>query len=310
MSECEFPCDKCGSVFRKPKHLRYHQETVHSTERRYVCEECGCSYKRTSHLRRHVQNAHSSMQLACPYPDCGKMFNGREQLTKHMRRHATRGSHACELCGKAFGKKRQLEAHVAKIHGPFECGKCQQVFHSRMEFRLLASSAHSASADEEDVHCDYCELVFPSRNLLREHVRTHKSFPCDLCGSVFSRERGLRSHIQQKHVGDTDALRRTCPHCAVEFSSVSNMNTHIRVAHEGSKAFVCQFCSKCFGYKNVLERHMEAFHSGHGSDTTDEDDLTPKRHKRTTVEPEYQLPKLRSMVVSVGPSQSDLEFQL
>lgn len=294
-----FSCSQCGSVFRKAKHLRYHKETVHCAERQYACDQCGNSYKRSSHLKRHVQNAHSAQNLICPIDNCGKVFNGPEQLRKHVRRHETKGSHPCELCGKAFSKKRQLESHLSKIHGPFVCGKCGLSYSSRSEYRI---HAQSHTTDVSDEPCMYCDAVFPNKALLRQHLRSHKSFSCTLCGSSFTRERSLRSHIFQKH-SDSPPPRFACEHCGVGFSTISNLNAHIRVAHRDEKLFTCELCEKQFGHKHVWLRHLKSVH-GIFSECEDEEIFSPEKEpvrNKSNICEVAKLPQLRVMSVVVGP---------
>ena len=263
MSEIH-PCPLCHVEFRKAKYLRVHTESVHSTDRSYSCPDCTNTYKRSSHLRRHIQNTHSSLDLRCEWPDCDKMFHGREQLRKHMRRHETAASHSCDLCGRLFAKKRQLESHVEKIHGPFPCLICGQTFTSRTEFRLHGKQVHHVTSCFEE--CEFCDSRFPSSALLRQHVRDeHQNFPCLICATTFTRQRSLRAHVLLKHSAEGDNMNslvdRTCGHCGVVFSSVSNLRTHVRTAHEGVRRFECRVCGKIFAYKHVLIRHIQNVHN-------------------------------------------------
>jgi KRAB domain-containing zinc finger protein len=296
-----FPCQECDSVFQKAKHLRHHTETVHCTDRKYVCTECGNSYKRSSHLRRHVQNTHSNSELVCPRDDCGKRFRGPEQLRKHLRLHDSKGSHACSLCGKSFSKKRQLESHIEKLHGPFVCGNCGQSFSSRMEFRLHSRSAHDSEDTESG--CPYCESFFPSTHLLREHIRTHKSFGCKICGTSFTRERALKTHFRLKHTDDPSNPVHVCGHCGVQFASQGNLTVHVRTSHFGEKPFSCDFCGKAFGHKHVLTRHLAVMH-GQTSDLSPEKSPDHKRAKILCADNDKILPQLRVMSVHAGLDDS------
>ena len=297
--EERFKCDACDSSFRKAKHLRYHRETVHATERQYVCEHCGNSYKRSSHLKRHVQNSHSSVDLLCTWEDCGRVFKGPEQLRKHIRRHESRDAHACGLCGKSFSKKRQLESHKDKIHGPFGCTRCERVFSNRTEFRLHMQTAHQPPPQQEEIHCPYCpECTFSNETEYRNHLKTHANFPCTLCGTAFTRERDLRSHCIEKHDPEYDNPNNpTCPYCGVIFSTVSNLNAHIRVLHQGNRPFACSECGKSFGHKHVLQRHIDCVHRA----------FTPEKAKRKREialgSSEPDLSKLRVFTVTVGPDE-------
>lgn len=295
-------CDHCDAgPFRKPKYLRYHEETVHAAERSHVCPTCGASYKRTSHLKRHMQNSHSTEEIVCDWEGCGKVFKGREQYRKHMRRHETKDCHTCELCGKGFGKKRQLESHTLKIHGPFPCRICGEVYSTRKEYMLHVRVRHG---QEAAIHaCKYCDDEFDTSESLREHVKTdHPNFPCPMCASVFSRARDLKAHILLKHVDQSDELaiahanKRTCTQCGVMFSSVSNLRCHMRTHHLGEKKFTCDVCGKQFAHKHVLQRHLQTVHADSDSDGVSSDGF-PRAAKPVVP---ITTP-LRVITVSTGP---------
>ena len=293
MEESGFECSECETTFRKVKHLKYHKETVHSSERTYKCEECGNTYKRGSHLRRHVQNSHSPLQLKCTWEDCDKMFRGQEQLRKHLKRHEVKGCFPCTLCGKSFGKKRQLEAHVEKTHGPFTCVICGDKYTSRCEYRLHMSTQHPEDIPQE-LPCPYCEdkaNIFPSEKALRDHIRSaHVKFPCDLCKSTFSRERDLRHHHNLKHT-EIEIVGFGCEICGLKFSSSSNLRVHQKTAHLKIRDFQCVLCHQSFAYKHVLTRHMQTIH---GNVESSEDD---KASDPSPVIRPIALPELRTWVI-------------
>lgn len=295
--ESNFKCEECGSSFRKSKHLRYHVETVHATDRKYVCDVCGKSYKRSSHLKRHAQNSHSTVDIACSWEGCGRVFKGPEQLRKHMRRHETKDTHQCEVCGKRFSKKRQLESHCLKIHGPFPCVQCDRVFSSRREFKLHISSVHFTEGVL--TKCSYCDEYFSSNSFeYRSHLRTHNSFQCSLCGAKFSRERDLRAHVLEKHDPEHRNSVFACQFCGTVFSTVSNLNSHIRASHGvETRTFNCMYCSKAFAHKHVLQRHIDSVHFRAFTP-----EKQPFKRPKTESSDNHKLPVIRRVfTVSVGP---------
>jgi KRAB domain-containing zinc finger protein len=302
-AETSHPCPECSSVFRKSKHLRYHVNTVHSTVRNYKCDQCENAYKRSSHLRRHIQNSHSSLHLPCEVEGCTKIFHGREQLRKHMRRHETKGSHGCELCGKLFSKKRQVESHVEKIHGPFPCKFCDLNFYSRKEFRLHVSTRHPATDEEDRIRSSHlCSSTSSSRAELQSHVATtHTSFPCNVCGSRFSRARDLRIHISGVHRPDATSINHACNTCGLSFSSSSNLNTHIRTVHQGLRKYSCSICGDSFAYKHVLQRHIRTQHAAKDNGLDCEDSSVSNSGDDNSPPSPVIRPKLRTLVVAAVP---------
>ena len=301
MADLCFDCSECESTFRKLKHLKYHKETVHSTERSYKCDQCDNSYKRSSHLRRHIQNSHSTLELRCTWDDCDKVFRGQEQLRKHLKRHETKGGFPCVLCGRAFGKKRQLDTHIEKTHGPFHCIICGDKYTSRCEYRLHMSSQHPDEATAiDEVVCPYCDdksKTFSTQKILRNHIReAHVTFPCSKCGTSFSRERDLRNHHRLKHT-ILGTVQFGCEICGVQFASNSNLKVHQRTVHMGKRNHECTICAESFAYKHVLHRHMRAIHSiGTSSESSDDEDIDAS--PSPVFEPTPAFPQIRTWTIT------------
>lgn len=54
------------------------------------------------------------------------------------------------------------------------------------------------------LYCDKCEFMSEAKDILEEHIDTHRndklqSFPCDTCRLSFHKRHLLNRHIRQKH---------------------------------------------------------------------------------------------------------------
>lgn len=92
----------------------------------------------------------------CPNPDCGKIFETKGKLKKHMVVHGER-SFACmhEGCTKSFPDKSKLKRH--------------QLVHTK----------------EKHYQCEICLKRFSLDFNLRTHIRTHtglKPYACEYPG--------------------------------------------------------------------------------------------------------------------------------
>ncbi|XP_072367879.1 zinc finger and BTB domain-containing protein 37 [Scyliorhinus torazame] len=67
-------------------------------------------------------------RLTCLY--CGKSFNQKGSLDRHMRLHMGITPFVCRICGKKYTRKDQLEYHIRKHTGnkPFHCHVCGKSF--------------------------------------------------------------------------------------------------------------------------------------------------------------------------------------
>lgn len=64
---------------------------------------------------------------------CGRGFNQKMNLARHMQRHTGEKPHQCHLCLKRFNQKCNLERHIRCHTGerPFHCTFCPKSFNSK-----------------------------------------------------------------------------------------------------------------------------------------------------------------------------------
>ncbi|XP_061117820.1 zinc finger and BTB domain-containing protein 34 [Conger conger] len=96
-------------------------------------------------------------RLVCIY--CGKSFNQKGSLDRHMRLHMGITPFVCKFCGKKYTRKDQLEYHIR------------------------------GHTDNKPFHCQICGKCFPFQGTLNQHLRKKHMGATDGSGHADSPER-------------------------------------------------------------------------------------------------------------------------
>ncbi|OCT75272.1 oocyte zinc finger protein XlCOF15-like [Xenopus laevis] len=191
-------CNKCGVSFSGSRDLMSHQcnQSLINTNilRQHQVPLCTESERRNS-----SDNTSQSQQLLrtvekwFPCPECGKMFNGRGGLNKHIIIHSEEKPFSCTECGKTFLRKLSLVEHE-RIHTgekPFTCSQCGRSFSRRSGLYK-----HQVICNEEKPFtCTECGKRFSQKTLFLIHQNSHTP-PCPDCGKMFDKKCNFLKHIK------------------------------------------------------------------------------------------------------------------
>ena len=142
---------------------------------------------------------------------CPKVFGSKPEKIKHRYddhpEFMSKTHKFCDLCGKSL---RDLEKHMALIHGQDKPG-----------------------------HCQICNVDFPQIYQHRQaaHVTSNKEVPCPTCAVTVKADQ-MDTHIcglKQHDYLDADLEAKRCKLCGATFPTMTAIVDHMRVAHIARK---------------------------------------------------------------------------
>uniref|UniRef100_A0A3B3C4X7 C2H2-type domain-containing protein n=1 Tax=Oryzias melastigma TaxID=30732 RepID=A0A3B3C4X7_ORYME len=196
----------------------------------YKCETCGKAFQFRSRLLRHMIIHTGVKPFSCHV--CGKRFNQKSILIVHQRIHTGERPYPCDVCGKRFNQKSILnDGQTHQFKTPFT----------------------AFEPEKQEYKCETCGKVFQFRSRLLRHMIIHtgvKPFSCHVCGKRFNQKSILIVH-QRIHTGERPY---SCDVCGKRFNQKSILNVHKRI-HTGERPYCCETCGKTFTQKSILNGH-------------------------------------------------------
>lgn len=110
---------KSDTVISAPTYETSPQERAtrgywHPYSERLVCIYCGKTFNQKGSLDRHMRLHMGITPFVCRF--CGKKYTRKDQLEYHIRGHTDDKPFRCEVCGKCFPFQGTLNQHLRKNH--------------------------------------------------------------------------------------------------------------------------------------------------------------------------------------------------
>lgn len=163
---------------------------------RYMCKYCGMQFVHRGDMDTHaVLHEDEKPPLTCGV--CGKTYNTRSKLQRHVRVHSGERPFPCLICGKKFPRSDHVKQHM-KVH-----------------MKLHGSKILSTFPTSQKSYCRLCGVKFEQKGDLQEHLLTHgygKLISCTLCGEVYKSSEELKAHRMTHSVSDDSLPVLSIPH--------------------------------------------------------------------------------------------------
>lgn len=111
-NEQPYICEKCEKSFSIKSNLKRHMQS-HMREEQFTCWKCGIKCSSEKKLAIHFR-IHETISHKCP--ECGKLFQNKSNLTRHLKIHSNEREHSCDFCDYRAGRIYHLKRHIQRNH--------------------------------------------------------------------------------------------------------------------------------------------------------------------------------------------------
>jgi len=181
----KFECDICGLKFIKKKSLGIHKGKRHKTivdedSTTYICSIEGCEASERNFANIIQYKKH--MRIVHKLPKRGR--KPKEEIT--FEDEGPDGPKACDVCGKIFDTRLNLYKHVKRSHETKQkpchiCGMMVKELSIHVKYQHLQK-------DMKKYFCEFCGRGFKGYSGYQFHVAGHtgeKKYTCGGCGKNY-----------------------------------------------------------------------------------------------------------------------------
>ena len=177
---------------------------------------------------------------------CHKNWNDHKMV--HMRQQGlTEATFCCDMCGKAFYNRDNLNSHKKNMHRPpvpTDCPICKVTFPKKSAMKLHYQREHNPHK------CQHCDYIAPRADQLELHMIKHRdpTFKCSFCGKMLKTKKTLIAHER---------------------------------GHTGEAPYKCDVCGNAFKSSGVLLVHKQGVHKIFGPNSKKDENWVRQRSERS-----------------------------
>ncbi|KAF9554128.1 hypothetical protein CPC08DRAFT_197492 [Agrocybe pediades] len=271
-----FACPSCPRTYPTERTLEKHQREKHNHDRAFSAGE---------HSHQEGQPSTEWIPVEGGFFDTGHALTTLDAAAETV---TPSGKFSCQICGKAFDKKKGLISHLdspAAAHAFFRCTHCRRAFvtlqvltkhgiKKHSEQRSTANSTSSSNATKQDLplpqqqtqkasfKCKECGKKTRGEESIKPHKC--KPFKCDSCPKTYYTEKFFDIHRMLKHSGTVEILERKkafpCTICGQEFEKQKALKAHFRSEAKSHSSWKCSLCERVFTSRELLAKHQMKKH--------------------------------------------------
>ncbi|KAL3857667.1 hypothetical protein ACJMK2_012309 [Sinanodonta woodiana] len=273
-------CAHCTYLAWNTNFLALHQK-VHQHEpkrdMRFLCPCCPQATSNFGKLKKHISNhigQHKVKVFTCV--TCGFHTNQRCHIIDHLKdAHYERSTYtervetikstefSCRFCEYRSRRSEEIAFHESAIHAN----------ENVVSEDLGISAIQDNSKKPLKYNCQYCQLQFKHRSILRKHLESNHSdiqfktlvtFQCKLCDFASTQKNMVLKHSLRKHSGKAARIIRKVENIdeEVELDDTSGLKNSSKVP-DGMTIYLfhCDFCPFSTNSSSDLERHVSSHHN-------------------------------------------------
>ncbi|XP_026484598.1 uncharacterized protein LOC113392395 isoform X4 [Vanessa tameamea] len=180
----------------------------------------------------------------------GKGFVSVTKLARHVRSHAGERPYPCKFCNKCFTKSHHYTRHLRLKHreinrsgrGPFgetelyRCEQCEDTFSTQDDLIY-----HSAIHATQNLTCPLCQEKFEDVDAVTSHIKSHvngEEFSCDFCELVFTSKEKLEIHTLKRHEDEMQDMSADDSSVEIQGEEDDECDNEINVKDKGDHMLI------------------------------------------------------------------------
>ncbi|XP_065347040.1 zinc finger protein 58-like isoform X1 [Cloeon dipterum] len=234
-----FKCDSCGASFGSKLMVKRHFKQCNILDK---CKSCSKDVALKYKARHRKSSVCSKCKLSF---ECAGLYQLHREKCKQP-------LFSCEECGKSFNERWKLNRHVRQFHTKSATFRCDHCDYSAF-YKAYMADHIQWNHFPKTIRCEECNTFYASERILKIHKRRwHEYIRCAECGQE-ERRHNMTRHRRVK----------TCRHCKCKLKCSGLLQKHINkcYVHANRNNFYCDKCPRIFCHKRQLFSHFVRMHN-------------------------------------------------